>query len=115
MRRVLLDDLLRAAAGLQALPPETWHGVVQDWCAAAHLADAVRKRLGARAAARFGAAHLGGRVPGPGRYVGDRDGHARLRAVLAGLEAWQRRMEGPDRAVIGHGNLRADGLDRGRD
>lgn len=92
MRRVMLDDLLRASAGLRAVPEECWQGQVQAWCQAAHVADVVRKRLGIRRAARFGAAHLGGRVRGAAPFASDRGAHRRLLAVLAGVEAWRDRM-----------------------
>lgn len=92
MRRVLLEDLLRVAGGLREVPEERWQAQVVAWCQAAHVADAVRKRLGARPAARFGAAHLGGRVPGAGRFTSDRGAHRRLLAVLAGVEAWRDRV-----------------------
>lgn len=92
MRRVMLDDLLRAATGLRELPEERWRAQVQAWCHAAHVADAVRKRLGARAAARFGAAHLGGRVRGQVPFSSDRGAHRRLLATLASVEAWRDRM-----------------------
>lgn len=91
MRRVLLEDLLRVSEGLREVPEPEWLGRVVAWCDAAHLADAVRKRCGVRAAARFGAAHLGGRVRTSGSFVSDRDAHLRLRAALDGVEAWRAR------------------------
>ena len=91
MRRVTLDDLLRVAVALEAVPEERWSGQVVDWCEAAHRADAVRKRLGAAKAGALGAAHLGGRVLGAGVFRSERDQHRRLAAVLAGLDCWRAR------------------------
>ena len=91
MRRVTLDDLLQVAAALAEVPERDWPGAVERMCVEAHFADAVRKRLGARRAARFGSCHLGARVSGVGVFVSDRDAHRRLAAALAGLEAWRSR------------------------
>ena len=93
MRRVTLDDLLSASAGLKGVRRQEWVGAVVGWCEAAHLADCVRKRLGARAAARFGPWHLGGRAECTDGSVFDVEACGRLTAVLKGLQRWRDRLE----------------------
>ncbi len=91
MRRVTLDDLLRVASALEDRSEPDWSAHVVDLCGKAHLADAVRKRLGTRAAFAFGSPHLGGRVTGGGNFASDRLSHRKLAAVLNGLERWRAR------------------------
>jgi hypothetical protein len=86
MRPVILDDLLRVAAGLEGVPERDWLPTVTRWCEAAHCADKVRKRLGRPV---LGPGHLGGRVVGAAVIRSDRGFRRRLGAALAGLELWQ--------------------------
>lgn len=87
MRRIGLEDLVRTAVALAAVPRAQWGGQVQIWLTTAHVVDKARKR---------------GHFQGPGdlasvlprdafgkAWRGDEADLARLQAVLAAIAWWR--------------------------
>ena len=88
MRRVMLDDLLRAAAALGAVPCAVRKATLSEWLDRAHCVDKARKR-----GVFLGPGDLASVLPnhtGPSHWTGSDAQLQQLEAVLAAIARWKR-------------------------
>ena len=103
MRRIGLEDLLRTAVALRAVPRAHWCGQVQIWLSRAHMIDKARKR---------------GFFHGPGDLLsvlprdafgrawrGDEVDQARLQAVLESVACWRVQRQSRENLETGWKNV----------
>lgn len=88
MRRLMLDDILRAALALGTVPRAVQRSVMLDWLDRAHCADKARKR-----GVFVGPGDLASVLPnhtGPCYWTGSEAQLQQLEAVLTAIARWKR-------------------------